>query len=93
MLILGGGKDKRMSENTVAKIIERAVQDEKFREKLMADPGAVATEYGVCEKELRDVLEKSSEFSGELEARVSKRKMMGRFGGLSGPMGIDGVEE
>jgi hypothetical protein len=80
-------------ENVMAKIIERAVQDEKFREKLVGDPAAVAAEYGVAEPELRAVLENNEQFSGELEARVSKRKMMGRFGGLSGPMGIDGVEE
>ena len=80
-------------EKTMAKIIERAVEDEGFRKKLLADPAAVATEYGVDEADLRAVLENSEQFSGELDARVSKRKMMGRFGGLSGPMGIDGIEE
>jgi hypothetical protein len=81
------------TEKTLSRIIERAVEDETFREKLLSDPAAVASEYGVAETELRAVLEKSEQFSGELDARVSKRKMMGRFGGLSGPMGIDGVEE
>jgi hypothetical protein len=79
-----------MAESNLNAIVDRAATDEKFRRRLEQNPKSVAKEYGLTEEELKQLLDNpSEEFCGELEVRISKR----RVGGLTGPMGIDGVEE
>ena len=78
-----------MPQNELEKIITRAMNDEKFREQLMADPKKACAEYKVTDEEIQSLLEKFDARSEELTARVSKRKLTSKFGGFSGPMGIE----
>jgi hypothetical protein len=82
-----------MSKEEMDRIIEKALTDSSFREKLLEDPITACQPYDVTGEELSEIIKSSKEtFAGELDARVSKRKM-GKFGGFSGPMGIDDIVE
>ena len=77
----------------LGEIIEKAVNDEAFRTRLLDSPEEALAPYGLDEKEFDQIVSALSEkFDGALEQRLSKRRM-GRFGSMSGPMGIDGAVE
>ena len=79
--------------NRLGEIIERAVSDEEFRNELLDSPEVALAPYGLEEDEFNQIVSALSEkFDGALEQRLSKRRM-GRFGSMSGPMGIDGAVE
>jgi hypothetical protein len=81
-----------MSEEEVGKIIEMALGDKGFREKLLADPKAALADYEVTDEEAQSIVAGLAEgFEGELESRISKRRFGAKFGGFSGPMGFDGM--
>jgi hypothetical protein len=82
-----------MSKEEMDRIMDKALSDEAFRSKLLEDPIAACQPYDVTGEELAEIIKSCKEsFAGELDARISKRKM-GRFGGFSGPMGIDDIVE
>ena len=83
-----------MSSQTVQTIIEKAMEDQDFRKALVDDPRTATAEYGLSEEELTSLESAMEEaFQGELEARISKRRMGGKFGSFTGPLGIDGAVE
>lgn len=84
-----------MSSETVGKIIEKALEDPQFREALMAAVRAATRDYDLSEEELTALEAAMTDtFQGqELEARISKRRMGGKFGSFTGPMDIDGAVE
>ena len=87
-------KENCVSSETVQSIIERALEDADFRDKLLDDTRAAVSGYELSEQELQCLeTAKSDAFQGELEARISKRRMGGKFGSFTGPMGIDGAVE
>ena len=74
-------------------IIEKAAGDADFRARLLEDPQRALASYGLSEDEKEQIVSALSEkFEGVLDQRLSKRRM-GKFGSLSGPMGIDGAVE
>ena len=82
-----------MSESKVTEIVEKATGDADFRRKLMEDPEQTLAPYGLSDAEFEQIAGAlGEEFQGALEQRQSKRRM-GKFGSLSGPMGIDGAVE
>ncbi len=82
-----------MSKEEMDRIIQKALSDPAFRKKLLEDPIAACQPYDITGEELSEIIRSSNEtFAGELDARISKRKM-GKFGGFSGPMGIDDIVE
>jgi hypothetical protein len=88
------GRRGGMAKRSVEKIIERALADADFRQRLLADPKAACAEYDLSGEELEKVVASSKEvFSGKLEPRVSKKRLGAKFAGFSGPLGIDGVQE
>lgn len=81
-----------MSQEQVEQIMAKAISDESFRHALADDPAKACTDYDVTEEEVQRIVASMEEqFSGELETRLSKRKMGGKFGSFSGPAGIDGL--
>jgi len=82
-----------MSEKILEQIVNRAVQDQEFRNQLISDPVAACAGYDVTPEEIASLAEQFSGRSEELRARVSKRKLTSDFGGLSGPMGIEDAIE
>jgi len=82
-----------MDEKKVGEIIEKAMSDTVFRGRLMEDPSSALASYGLSEEEFGRITSALDEkFQGTLEPRLSKRRM-GKFGSMSGPMGIDGAVE
>lgn len=82
-----------MSKEEMDRILERAASDAAFRKQLLEDPIAACKPYDITGDELSEIINSSHEtFAGELDVRISKRKM-GKFGGFSGPMGIDDIVE
>ena len=74
-------------------IVERAASDTEFRDRILEDPTKALQPYGLDEGEFKQIVSALSEkFEGALEERLSKRRL-GKFGSLSGPMGIDGAVE
>ena len=84
-----------MSSETVGKIIEKALDDTQFRNALMADVRAAVGDLDLFEEELTALEAAMNDtFQGQqLEARISKRRMGGKFGSFTGPMDIDGAVE
>ena len=81
-----------MSQQQVEQILARALSDEGFRQALAEDPEKACAEYDVTAEEIQQIVASMDEqFAGELEPRLSKRKMGGKFGSFSGPAGIDGL--
>jgi len=82
-----------MSKEEMDKIIERAASDNSFRKQLLEDAIKACRPYDITGEELSDIIKATEEtFAGELDVRISKRKM-GKFGGFTGPMGIDDIVE
>ena len=83
-----------MSGKSVSTIIERALEDADFRRALMDDTRAAVASYELSEEEIQKLEAAMSDaFQGELEPRISKRRMGGKFGSFTGPMDIDGAIE
>ena len=83
-----------MADNPVETIIERALVDADFRQRLLSDPEAACTEYSLSAGELSKVVASCREtFAGELDARISKKRIGAKFAGFTGPLGIDGIQE
>jgi len=84
-----------MSSETVEKIIEKALEDAEFRNALTQDVRAAVQEYDLSEEELTSLEAAMNDtFQGQqLEPRISKRRMGGKFGSFTGPMDIDGAVE
>ena len=81
-----------MSQEQAEQIMAKAISDESFREALADDAATACAEYDVTAEEIEQIVASMEEqFSGELETRLSKRKMGGKFGSFSGPAGIDGL--
>jgi len=79
-----------MSQQEMEKVIERAMSEAAFREKLIDNPKAACQEYDLSAEEVSKIVESCNEtFAGEVESRISKRK----FAGFMGPMGIDDIIE
>jgi len=78
-----------MSQEELQKIVERALNDEAFRKLLTENPKEACAGFDVTEEEIQSLADQFSGTSEELEARISKRKLTSKFGGLSGPMGIE----
>jgi len=75
-------------------IIERALSDADFRQRLLDDPEAACAEYDLSADQLGKVAASCREaFAGELDARISKKRIGAKFAGFTGPLGIDGVQE
>ena len=82
-----------MSQQEVDKVIQKAIEDSKFRDNLLDDPKSACADFDITDEELSALVKSAEEtFAGDLDVRVSKRKM-GKFGGFSGPMGIDDIVE
>jgi len=83
-----------MADARIEEICERAVSDADFRQRLLADPRSACAEYGLNEAELEQLAASCQEaFAGELDARISKKRIGAKFAGFTGPMGIDGIQE
>jgi len=83
-----------MADDQVRKILERALADADFRQRLLADPEATCAEYDLSADQLATVVASCREaFAGELDARISKKRIGAKFAGFTGPLGIDGVQE
>ncbi len=83
-----------MADTRIEKIIERALSDADFRQQLLADPQVACAEYGLSEGEMEKLVASCQEvFAGELDARISKKRIGARFAGFTGPLGIDGIQE
>lgn len=83
-----------MCKKDMEKIIEKAMEDEKFRKLLVEDPENACKGYSITDEEYKQLVESLKEtFSGELDVRVSKKGLGGKFMGFTGPMGIDGIVE
>jgi len=83
-----------MAEKKVEAIIERALSDADFRQRLLADPEAACAECGLSAAEMERLVANCKEvFAGELDARISKRRIGAKFAGFIGPLGIDGIQE
>ena len=86
-------KEQVMSKEEMDRIIERAASDSKFRKQLLEDASTACESYDITGEELSQIITAAQEtFAGELDVRVSKRKI-GKFGGFTGPMGIDDIIE
>jgi hypothetical protein len=83
-----------MAEGRVEEIIELAVADADFRRRLLEDPQSACAGYGLNEAELKQLTESCQQaFAGELDARISKKRIGAKFAGFTGPLGIDGIQE
>ncbi len=83
-----------MADNPVEAIIERALSDADFRQRLLGDPEAACAEYDLSADQLAKVAGSCKEaFAGELDARISKKRIGAKFAGFTGPLGIDGIQE
>jgi len=83
-----------MAENTIEKIIERALSDADFRQQLLTDPEAACAGYQLSDAEMEKLVASCKEaFAGELDARISKKRIGAKFAGFTGPLGIDGIQE
>ena len=81
-----------MSQEQVELILAKALEDESFRQALADDTAKACADYDVTDEEIQQIVASIDEqFAGELETRLSKRKMGGKFGSFSGPAGIDGL--
>ena len=82
-----------MDDRKIGEIIEKAMSDAGFRGRLMEDAAAALASYDLTDEEFDRIASTLNEqFDGVLEPRLSKRRM-GKFGSMSGPMGIDGAVE
>ena len=83
-----------MAGNPVETIMERALSDADFRQRLLADPEGVCAEYELSANEVQEVVASCREaFAGELDARISKKRIGAKFAGFTGPLGIAGIQE
>ena len=83
-----------MAKSTVEKIIERALAEADFRQRLLAEPEAACAEYDLSAEEVAKLAAGCREvFAGELDARISKKRIGAKFAGFTGPLGIDGIQE
>jgi len=83
-----------MADTSVERIIERALSDADFRQRLLADPEGACAEYDLSPEEMAKLVANCKEaFAGELDARISKKRIGAKFAGFTGPLGIDGIQE
>lgn len=83
-----------MGKSQVEKIIERALAEADFRQRLLADPESACAEYNLSAEEMAKLTASCKEvFAGELDARISKKRIGAKFAGFTGPLGIDGIQE
>ena len=83
-----------MSKEEMEKIIKKAMEDEEFRNLLLDDPQKACEGYEITEEDFEQLVNSLKEtFAGELDVRISKKGLGGKFMGFTGPMGIDGIIE